>query len=154
MNPDSSGSEPARARNDETASDNDNEVRRDRKRPFRTLIAEDEAIAAMDLQEMITEMGGEVIAVAKRGEDAIDLAKAHDPDIVLMDVHLFGNVDGVEAARVIRSKKRTPVVFVTAHGDAQTLQRMFAIVPQAPVIKPITAQRLRTAIQAALQTDL
>jgi CheY-like chemotaxis protein len=117
--------------------------------PLRILIVEDEALAALDIQEIIIEAGGEVTGIASRGLDAIARADATHPDLVLMDVHLIGDLDGVETARRIRERLRIPVVFVTAHGDPDTLRRMFEVAPLAPVIKPIAPRRLCDAIMRA-----
>lgn len=118
-------------------------------RPFRILVAEDEAVAAMDIQNIVSGFGGDVVGIARRGQEAIELAERHHPDLVLMDVHLIGELDGVESARVIRNRLGVAVVFVTAHGDPDTLRRMFEVVPLAPVIKPISETRLRDAILRA-----
>jgi len=117
--------------------------------PLQVLIVEDEALAALDIQSIVTDAGGEVVGIAMRGAEAIEKAVAQAPDIVLMDVHLAGDVDGVEAARRIRERCRIPVVFVTAHGDPDTLRRMFEVAPIAPVIKPIAPRRLCDAILRA-----
>jgi CheY-like chemotaxis protein len=117
--------------------------------PLRILIVEDEAVAALDIQMIVTESGGEVVGIAMRGGEAVDKAAATSPDLVLMDVHLMGEIDGVEAARRIRDRLRIPVVFVTAHGDPDTLRRMFEVAPLAPVIKPIAPRRLCDAILRA-----
>jgi DNA-binding NarL/FixJ family response regulator len=118
-------------------------------RPLRIVIAEDEAVFALDIQNIIREAGGEVVGVAVRGEDAITLAAALRPDVVLMDVHLMGEMDGIEAARAIKSLRGVAVVFVTAHGDPDTLRRMFEVVPASPIIKPISEVHLREAIVRA-----
>jgi CheY-like chemotaxis protein len=118
-------------------------------RPLRVVIAEDEAVSALDIQNIIHHAGGDVAGIAIRGQDAITLAAALRPDVVLMDVHLMGDMDGVEAARAIRALRDIAVIFVTAHGDADTLRRMFEVVPSAPVIKPISEVQLREAIMRA-----
>ncbi len=103
----------------------------------------------MDLQHIIREAGGDVVGVEIRGEDAITLATTLRPDAVLMDVHLMGKLDGIEAARSIKALRGIAVVFVTAHGDPDTLRRMFEVVPASPVIKPISEVHLREAIMRA-----
>lgn len=127
----------------------DGTLLRRRGAPLRVLIVEDEALAALDMEGIITESGGEVVGTAMRGAEAVDKAAAAVPDVVLMDVHLIGELDGIEAARRIRERSRVPVLFVTAHGDADTLRRMFEVVPMAPVIKPIAPRRLCDAILRA-----
>lgn len=118
-------------------------------RPIRVVIAEDEAVFALDIQNMIEKAGGEVAGIVVRGQDAITLAAALKPDVVLMDVHLLGEMDGLEAARAIKAWRDIAVVFVTAHGDPDTLRRMFEVVPSAPVLKPISEVQLREAIVRA-----
>jgi DNA-binding NarL/FixJ family response regulator len=103
-------------------------------------------VFALDIQNMIQDAGGEVVGIAVRGQDAITLAAALRPDVVLMDVHLMGDLDGIEAARAIKALRGVNVVFVTAHGDADTLRRMFEVVPTSPVIKPISESQLREVI--------
>lgn len=115
-------------------------------KPLRIIIAEDEAVFALDIQSIIQDAGGEVVGIAVRGQDAITLAAALRPDLVLMDVHLMGDLDGIEAARAIKAMRGIAVIFVTAHGDADTLRRMFEIVPTAPIIKPISESHLREMI--------
>ena len=115
-------------------------------RPLRVVIAEDEAVVALDLQDVIRDAGGDVVGIAVRGEDAITLSAALRPDVVLMDVHLMGDLDGIEAARAIKSMRGIAVIFVTAHGDVDTLRRMFEVVPTSPLIKPIAEAQLREAI--------
>lgn len=120
-------------------------------RPLRVVIAEDEAVVALDIQDVIREAGGDVVGIAVRGEDAITLAAALRPDIVLMDVHLMGDLDGIEAARAIKALRGIAIVFVTAHGDADTLRRMFDVVPTSPLIKPISEAHLREVIMRVCQ---
>jgi DNA-binding NarL/FixJ family response regulator len=115
-------------------------------RPLRVVIAEDEAVFALDIRTIIEDAGGEVAGVAARGQDAITLAAKLRPDIVLMDVHLMGELDGIEAARAIKAMRGIAVLFVTAHGDVDTLRRMFEVVPTSPLIKPIAEGQLREAI--------
>jgi DNA-binding NarL/FixJ family response regulator len=115
-------------------------------RPLRVVIAEDEALVVLDIQNMIQDAGGEVVGIAVRGQDAITLAAALRPDVVLMDVHLMGDMDGIEAARAIKALKGVAVLFVTAHGDVDTLRRMFEVVPISPIIKPISEAQLREMI--------
>jgi CheY-like chemotaxis protein len=118
-------------------------------RPIRVIVAEDEAVIAFDLQTMVQRAGGEVVGIAIRGQDAITLSAALRPDVVLMDVHLVGELDGVDTARAIRAMRGIGIVFVTAHADVETVRRMFDVVATAPVIKPISEVQLREAIVRA-----
>jgi len=115
-------------------------------RPIRVVVAEDESVVALDLQTTIQRAGGAIVGIAIRGQDAITLAAALRPDVVLMDVHLVGDLDGVETAKAIKALRGIGIVFVTAHADAETMRRMFDVVSTAPVIKPISDLQLREAI--------
>ena len=118
-------------------------------RPIRVVVAEDEAVIALDLQTMVQQAGGEVVGIAIRGQDAITLSAALRPDVVLMDVHLVGELDGVQTAKAIKASQDVGIVFVTAHADPDTMRRMFEVVATAPVIKPISDLQLREAIMRA-----
>ncbi len=87
------------------------------------LIVEDEALVAKDVQNRLVSQGYVIAGWAVSGEDAIAEAKISSPDLVLMDIHLKGSIDGIEAAEQIREKNDIPVVFVTAHADDDTLDR-------------------------------
>ena len=94
-------------------------------------------------------MGFDVCTVASNEKDAIELAKRNPPDVVVMDVYLGGTRARIEAARWLREVCGVPVVFVTAHRDAETLERIHAVVPTAPVLsKPVYRQTLADAVTA------
>ena len=88
------------------------------------LVVEDEAIVAKDIQIRLKNLGYEVAAVASSGEGAIREAAETHPDLVLMDSILKGKMDGIEAAEEIISRYDIPVVYLTAHTDEKTLQRV------------------------------
>ena len=88
----------------------------------RILIVEDEAITALDLKYSLIDLGYEVIDTADTGQDAIDIAAESLPDLVLMDIKLKGDMEGIDAARVI-SKLRIPIIYLTANTDDETFQR-------------------------------
>jgi two-component system, response regulator PdtaR len=118
-------------------------------RPARILIVEDDAFAALELSCVVTERGGAVVAQTSVPADAIRLADRLRPDIVLMDVRLFGSMDGISAAARIRKSYRIPVVFVTGSGDPSTLGRIAQL--KAPVVlKPFSPEEIETAILGAL----
>src|SRR5512143_479744 len=100
------------------------------------LVVEDESIVALDLKSSLTMLGYEVIGTAASGEDAIAWAEAGHPDLVLMDINLQGQMDGVEAANRIRARLHTPVIFLTACVDDATLQRAKVTEPFGYLIKP------------------
>jgi CheY-like chemotaxis protein len=118
--------------------------------PAQILIVEDETIVAKDLERSLTAWGYAVVGVAASGKDAIAKAAKERPDIVLMDVILKGDMDGVEAAGEIHTRFNIPVVFLTAHGDEDTLERAKLSAPFAYVLKPFDERELHTVIQVVL----
>src|SRR5690242_12872798 len=89
----------------------------------RIMIAEDERITAEDIQEILTNLGYQVTAVVSSGADAIREAEGTRPDLVMMDIRIRGDMDGIETAREIRERFDIPVVYLTAHADRETLER-------------------------------
>ena len=114
------------------------------------LVVEDEAIVALDIQSKLRSRGYEVPALASSGREAVEIADALRPDLVLMDIQLEGDVDGVEAAEQIRRRFGTPVVYLTAFSDDQTLQRAKVAEPFGYLLKPFEERKLHVAIEVAL----
>src|SRR6516165_6934116 len=119
-------------------------------RPSRILIVEDDRVVARDLQDHLTRIGHTVVGLAARGEDALPLAIQTQPDLVLMDIRLEGEIDGIDAAQQIRDCCRIPVVYLTAYADDQTLQRAGVTEPFGYLLKPFEDSQLRTAVEMAL----
>ena len=116
----------------------------------RILIVEDEKIVAVDLQMRLENRGHEVIDIVSTGEEAVAKARETCPDLILMDITLKGRIDGVQAAAEIRAARDVPVIYVTAHADASTLDRAKITGPFGYVLKPFEEQELHTAIEMAL----
>ncbi|MBI5410964.1 MAG: EAL domain-containing protein [Nitrospirae bacterium] len=114
------------------------------------LIVEDEAIIALDLRATLSEMGYLVTAVAASGEEAIAQAARTRPDLVLMDVKIEGEMDGVETAGQIWSQLGIPIVYLTAHADDHTLLRIKGTQPFGYVLKPVNERDLHAVIEIAL----
>ena len=115
------------------------------------LIVEDEAIVAADLQSMLQYSGYTVAGSAATAERAVELARQHRPTLVLMDIRLAGPMDGITAAEAIRRELDLPVVFLTAHSGAATLERAKAAEAFDYIVKPFEEQELRTTIEMAIQ---
>jgi hypothetical protein len=113
----------------------------------RILIVEDERIIAKGIEKRLRALGYEVAGVAGTGEDAVRLAEAERPDVVLMDINLGGGIDGVEASARIRARADVPVIFLTAFSDADTLARAKLTDPHGYVLKPYEDKDLQTAIE-------
>jgi len=116
----------------------------------RILVVEDEAIVAKDVQSRLEGLGYAVPAIASSGEEAIGKAAETQPDLVLMDVRLRGEMDGVEAAGQVRDRFNIPVIYVTAYADDATLQRAKITQPFGYILKPFETRELHTAIEMAL----
>jgi AmiR/NasT family two-component response regulator len=116
---------------------------------MRVLIAEDEALIRLDLREMLTEEGHEVVGEARDGAEAIELARSLLPDVVFMDVKMPGT-DGIEAAGVIGEERIAPVVMVTAFSQASYVQDATAAGAMAYVVKPFTKRDIVPAMQVAV----
>ena len=114
------------------------------------LIVEDEALVAADLGDRLREMGYTVAAELSSGEEALEKIAALRPDLILMDIVLDGEMDGIEAARQVRSRWDTPVVFLTAHADNNTLRRARLAEPFGYVIKPFAEAELHATVEMAL----
>ena len=114
------------------------------------LVVEDEAVVAMDIQSKLEELGYSVIALIRSGEEAVQTACEMRPDLILMDIKLHGDFDGISAAACIQECNPTPVVYMTAHGDKDTLHRANMTEPLGYIIKPFDEQDLRAAIEVAL----
>lgn len=115
----------------------------------RILVVEDETIVAMDIRHRLSKLGHEIVGQAQSGEQAVRLAAELLPDLVLMDIMLAGNMDGVQAAAEIHSRMDLPVVFLTAYADEETLQRVKVTQPFGYIIKPFQDRELHTAIEMA-----
>jgi two-component system, sensor histidine kinase len=114
------------------------------------MVVEDEAIVALDIQSKLEGKGYEVPAVVSTGEEAVQKAEETRPDMVLMDIQLEGEMDGVEAAALIRSQFEIPVVYLTAFSDEKTLQRAKISEPFGYLLKPFEERKLHTTIEITL----
>jgi hypothetical protein len=113
-------------------------------------VVEDERIVAGDIESRLNFLGYRVPGIAPSGEAAIQAVETLRPDLVLMDIHLEGDMDGTQAANVIRERFGVPVVYLTAHADSSTLQRAKTTDPFGYLLKPFNDHELRTAIELAL----
>ncbi len=116
----------------------------------RVVVVEDETIVAMDLAATLKSLGCTVLAVVDNGSDAIETAVTHKPDFVLMDIRLKGPMDGIEAAKTIHERAAIPIIFLTAHGDATTLDRAMGSSPYGYLVKPFDEGELQRAITVAM----
>lgn len=122
--------------------------------PARVLIVEDEVITAMATGAMLKRLGHVVAASVTSGEAALEAFRRQHPDLVLMDIRLDGELDGIETARAIRSQSDVPVVFVTAFVDARTRDRAAETKPFAFMPKPLDEFELHALLDRVLGAGL
>jgi diguanylate cyclase (GGDEF)-like protein/PAS domain S-box-containing protein len=115
----------------------------------RIMVVEDEGITAMRIQSSLEDMGYAVTSTAFTGEEAVKKAGEDKPDLVLMDIVLGGEMDGIEAARQIYSLFNIPVVYLTAHSDEKMLKRLKITEPFGYILKPFNDQELRINVDIA-----
>lgn len=116
----------------------------------RILIVEDENIVALDIQAQLQKLGYEPIGHVANGQEAIAVAKAQQPDLILMDIQLAGDMDGIDTAQIIRAECDLPVVFITAYDADEILARAKLTEPYGYVLKPFSERELHNVIEMAL----
>lgn len=114
------------------------------------LVVEDESIVSKDIQYSLKKLGYNVVGAAATGEKALELAREHTPDIVVMDIMLKGDMNGIETAGIIKSELKIPVIFLTAYADESTLTKAKVTEPYGYIIKPFKEVDLHTSIEMAL----
>jgi two-component system, cell cycle sensor histidine kinase and response regulator CckA len=115
----------------------------------RILLVEDEKVVAADIEECIKGLGYEVAGSAASGAEALRLAKEAQPDLVLLDIKLKGDLDGIDVAGALHERLKIPVVYLTAFADAEILERARKTAPSGYVLKPFDDRSLRAAIEIA-----
>ena len=116
--------------------------------PLRILIAEDEAVTALGLEQDLRSLGHTVLGVAPDGETAVAMAKTLAPDLVVLDVRM-PHLSGVDAAERIHADRPVPIIIVTAYSDAETIARAARVPVFHYLVKPVGAAQLDAAIAIA-----
>jgi PAS domain S-box-containing protein len=116
----------------------------------RILVVEDEWLVSQGIKESLQDLGYEVTGTVASGEEALELAADRRPDLVLMDILLRGDMDGIDAAELLRQRFQVPVVFLTAYADPQTLGRAKVTEPYGYLLKPFEVRELHSAVEIAL----
>jgi len=124
-------------------------MRTDEPTARRVLLVEDEAIIAEDLKRRLERLGYQVVGIVDNGADAITLAMEARPSIVFMDIVIQGALDGIDTARELGNTLDVPIVFLTAHTDAVTIQRATQALPYGYLVKPFEERELQTTIEMA-----
>lgn len=115
----------------------------------KVMIVEDESIVAMELSSYVKELGYEVIGHVSNGVDAFALAQERHPDVVLMDVHLKGEEDGIALAQRLQKSAKVSIVYITAFNDDESLERAIATDPAAYLTKPFNRKELAASLKIA-----
>jgi CheY-like chemotaxis protein len=118
---------------------------------LRVLIVEDETLIAEELTERLSRLGFCVIAAVDSAEEGVAIATNDHPDLILMDIRLKGEKDGVQAAKEIRQQIDVPIVYLTAYSDRQTVDRAKASDYDGFILKPFQSGELQSTIEIALQ---
>ncbi len=108
-------------------------------------------LVARDLEHTLQSMDYDVVGIAASGTQAVTLTARTKPDVILMDIQLKGEKDGIKAAELIGRRFDTPVIYLTAHSDKYTVERARITRPAAFIVKPYNPERLEETIQQALQ---
>jgi len=114
------------------------------------LVVEDESIVSKDIQHSLKKLGYNVVGASATGEMAIELAGKENPDIVLMDIMLKGEMNGIQAAEKIKEKHAIPIIFLTAYADESTLSKAKITEPYGYILKPFKEIDLHTTIEMAI----
>jgi PAS domain S-box-containing protein len=117
---------------------------------LRIFIVEDEGIVADDIAESVQHLGYQVAGTARSGETALEKIRELRPDLVLMDIRLAGEMDGVQVAAELKKTQDIPVIYLTAHADRELLDRAKLTEPYGYLVKPYDERDLSTAIELAV----
>jgi len=118
---------------------------------IRIVIVEDDWFVSMEIEHIVETAGYDVVGVATSADEAVALATQRQPDLILMDIRLRGDSDGVEAAIEINRRHGIRCLFCSAHNDSGTIERAQAAAPAGWVSKPFSGPQLTEAIAAALE---
>lgn len=114
------------------------------------MVVEDEGVVSIDIRKMLKKAGYSIAAVAFQGKEAIVKAEQSCPDLVLMDIGLKGDMDGIETAKRIRDRLDVPVVFLTGFADDATMAKAQEVNPSGFIIKPINEEELNKTLDDIL----
>ncbi|PSJ16362.1 GGDEF domain-containing response regulator [Nitrosomonas supralitoralis] len=115
------------------------------------LIVEDEKIVALDLKRRLTKLGYQVTGMAASGQQAIALVEQNLPNIILMDIHIQGNMDGIEVANLLQKTHNVPVIYLTAYSEEKTITRAKATKPYGYLLKPFSDRELHIIVQVSIE---
>lgn len=121
--------------------------------PLRILITEDDHVSALLLKKALEKNNHHIIGISDSGERALEILEESPADIVMMDINLAGELDGIRTTEIINEKYDIPVVYLSASSDAETLSKVVGTNPSAYVIKPFNIRELNMVIELAIFKD-
>lgn len=121
--------------------------------PLRILITEDDHVSALLLKKALEKNNHQIIGISDSGEKALEILEENPADIVMMDINLAGELDGIKTTEIINEKYDIPVVYLSASSDAETLTKVVGTNPSAYVIKPFNIRELNMVIELAIFKD-
>lgn len=116
----------------------------------RIMIVEDESIVAMGIKHKLEDLGYDVVGIVATGEGAVSTALKTVPDLILMDIVIKGDLDGIEAAQQIHKHQDTPIIYITAYSDEEVLERARITEPYGYILKPFKKSEINANIQMAI----
>ncbi len=111
------------------------------------LIVEDEAAAAMHLKKYLESAGYHIVGQAFSGAQAVERARSLEPDLILMDIVLQGEMNGIEASEIIKSELNIPILFVSAYSDEAIITRAASTNPYGYILKPFQERQIKIAVE-------
>lgn len=114
------------------------------------LIVEDEGVVALSMQAALRKLGYKVVGIAVTGKEAIALATEHKPDVILMDIHIKGDMDGIQTTEKLNQIMDIPVIFLTAYADDETVRRAIKTRSHSYLVKPYNPRELYSNIEFAI----
>lgn len=116
----------------------------------RIMVVDDEWLTRLQVNEMLEDLGYEVVGMAETGKEAIEMARDLEPDLILMDVVMPGELDGIDAAKQITSEQGIPIIFISGYGEPELIEKAKTIEPFGYVMKPFDEKEVRAFIEIAL----
>lgn len=114
------------------------------------LVVEDKTITAMEIKQTLEKHDYDVLGTVNNGSEAVKRALEDEPDLILMDIRLNGEMDGIEAAERIQEERDVPIVYMTAHSDFQTTDAVKETGPAGYISKPVNEEELYAVLEIAL----
>lgn len=119
---------------------------------IKVLIVEDQKIIARDIESLLTDWGYTVVGCAATGKEALDIFKKQEPDLALVDIHIEGDMDGIDTALEFNAIRLIPIVYLTAQADTDTVDRAKSSNPSAYLLKPFDERGLQISLEMAFNS--